>query len=57
MLGISRYELRSGRITTSGTITQYALPANSRPYTISSGPDNHLWFGENGTFKIGKITP
>jgi YD repeat-containing protein len=45
------------RITESGTITEFALPAGSKPYDISSGVDGNMWFTENGTNKVGKITP
>ena len=45
-----------GKITTAGTITQYALPEKSGPKGITAGPDGNLWFTDNGTSKIGKIT-
>jgi tripartite motif-containing protein 71 len=35
---------------------EYSLPAESRPYGITAGPDNNLWFADGGTNKIGKIT-
>ncbi|MBZ5605034.1 MAG: IPT/TIG domain-containing protein [Acidobacteriia bacterium] len=40
-----------GRITTSGTITEYALPANDSPFAIAAGPDGALWF----TDSLGQI--
>jgi RHS repeat-associated protein len=49
-------ESKIGKITTSGTITEYALPATSRPIGITSGPDKNLWFTDEETSKIGKIT-
>jgi virginiamycin B lyase len=38
-----------GKITTSGTITEYALPSGSHAYRIAAGPDDNLWFTELGT--------
>jgi virginiamycin B lyase len=45
-----------GRITTSGAITEFALPNGSAPYGISAGPDGALWFTELQGNKIGRIT-
>ena len=45
------------RVTTSGAVTEYLLPAASAPEGISVGPDGNLWFTDNGTNKVGKITP
>jgi virginiamycin B lyase len=46
-----------GRITSIGTITEYAVPsANSAPSGIASGHDGALWFTESGLGKIGRIT-
>ena len=40
-----------------GTVAaEYALPKESRPITITQGPDGNLWFANEGTSKIGKIT-
>jgi len=47
-----------GRITTSGTVTEYPLPhANSVPYGIASGPNQSLWFTEQTGNRIGVIGP
>jgi streptogramin lyase len=47
-----------GRITPSGTITQFQIPtAESHPYGITAGPDGNLWFVEEHGDKIGRITP
>jgi streptogramin lyase len=47
-----------GRITPSGSLTQFALPdPNSAATTITAGPDGNLWFTEDATSKIGRITP
>lgn len=45
-----------GKMTTSGTVTEYALPEKSEPLGIVAGPDGNLWFTDSGTGKIGKIT-
>jgi streptogramin lyase len=37
-------------------ISEYALPASSRPTNITTGPDGNLWFTENGSSKVAKIT-
>jgi sugar lactone lactonase YvrE len=45
-----------GRITTSGTITEYAIPTSgSSPNGITVGPDGNLWFTEGSSHKIGVI--
>lgn len=46
-----------GRITTSGLISEYAIPTpDSEPYFITVGSDGNLWFGESNAHKIGRIT-
>lgn len=45
-----------GRITTSGVITEYAVPsANAGPAGIAAGPDGAIWFTEACTSAIGRI--
>jgi hypothetical protein len=45
-----------GRITPSGTITEYRVPtSNSNPGEITAGPEGDLWFTQSGN-KIGRIT-
>jgi streptogramin lyase len=50
-----------GRITPSGTISEFPLPPSNQPgsimlvFGITTGPDGNLWFTESG--KIGRITP
>jgi streptogramin lyase len=50
-----------GKITTSGVMTQYFLPAESHPWGITGGPDGNVWFANTGFGEvrgsIGKITP
>ena len=49
---------RIGRITPSGTITEFPIPtANSEPVAIVTGSDGNLWFAEQDSEKIGRITP
>jgi virginiamycin B lyase len=46
-----------GRVTTSGTFTEYTIPtASSGPYGITTGPDGALWFTEDNAGKIGRVT-
>jgi streptogramin lyase len=47
-----------GKITPSGTITEYATPTDaSVPTLIASGPDGNMWFTESHVNQIGVITP
>jgi hypothetical protein len=49
-----------GRITPSGALTEFPLPAvNSLPSNLTVGPDGNLWFTEVATSgpAIGRITP
>jgi virginiamycin B lyase len=51
-----------GRISTSGTITEFLLPStNTFPSSITARPDGNLWFTvigtNNGPSEIGVITP
>jgi len=43
-----------GRITTSGTVTEF--PAAGNPQFIVAGSDGNLWFPEQTTQKIGRMT-
>jgi hypothetical protein len=43
-----------GRITTSGTITDFRVPATAQD--IAAGPDGALWFTEVLAGRIGRIT-
>jgi uncharacterized repeat protein (TIGR01451 family) len=46
-----------GRITTSGVVTEYPLSnVSAAPQGIIAGPDGALWFTEQYTGKIGRIT-
>lgn len=50
-----------GRVTTTGTFTQFTLASGNEPNRITAGPDGNLWFGglTDVTFKgfVGRITP
>ncbi len=57
---ISGVTNKIGRITPSGTITEYStgLNAAAKPAEIALGPDGNLWFTDEGVTKaIGRITP
>ena len=45
-----------GRITTTGTVTNYTGPGISNPHAIAAGPDGALWFTNQGNNSIGRIT-
>ena len=47
---------RIGRITTTGTITEFPLPAGSAAAGIATGSDGALWFTQPGYSKIGRMT-
>ena len=49
------FEHRIGAVTMTGTITQYALPADMMPMGISAGADGNVWFGTGNA--VGRITP
>ena len=41
----------------AGQVSTYPIPTpGSYPFFIAAGPDGNLWFTENGTNQIGKIT-
>lgn len=45
-----------GRISMSGTITEYALPNQASALHITPGPDGAMWFAEVSGNRIGRIT-
>jgi streptogramin lyase len=47
---------RIGRVTTSGSFTEYLIPFNDAPNAITAGPDGALWFTEPSVNKVGRIT-
>jgi hypothetical protein len=46
-----------GRITPTGQLTEFPLPANSRPSGITVDGEGNLWFSEPEANRIGRITP
>jgi RHS repeat-associated protein len=57
------YEPSTGAVTettkptASSKITEYpALPASSKPFGITPGPDGNVWFTDSGTGKLAKIS-
>ena len=45
-----------GRLSTSGALTTFSDPSISFPEGITTGPDGALWFTDNGSNSIGRIT-
>lgn len=57
---ISGHNVWVGKITISGShesITEFALPEPDLPASIVGGPDGNMWFFDDNTHAIGKITP
>jgi streptogramin lyase len=46
---------RIGRITTSGTVTEFPAALTNQPFGITTGPDGNVWFTEGNL--IGRMTP
>jgi len=44
-----------GRITSSGSITEYVLPPGVSPEGIVIGPDGAPWFSEFKASRIGRL--
>ena len=49
------YIKKIGRITTTGSITEYSLPPVDYLVSITKGPDGALWFAAGS--KIGRFAP
>ncbi len=51
-------QVKIGRITTFGTVTEFAMPTGtgSNSESIAAGADGNLWFTEFGGNKIGRIS-
>ncbi|MDQ6806640.1 MAG: hypothetical protein M3065_17120, partial [Actinomycetota bacterium] len=47
---------RIGKITPTGAVTEYVLPAGTQPDNITAGPDGNLWFTDSQHNEIGRIT-
>jgi len=48
---------RVARVTPSGAITEYALPAGSAPANIAAGTDGGLWLTESARNRIARLSP
>ncbi len=46
-----------GRITPTGTVTEFTAGISGQAEGITLGPDGNLWFTEPAQEKIGRITP
>ena len=50
-------ETAIGRITPTGTVTEFSLVPNDDPAsTITTGPDGNLWFTQFNDDRVGRIT-
>src|SRR5262249_41694431 len=45
-----------GMITTTGSITEFAIPSGGLPRAITNGPDGNVWF-TTANKEIGKLVP
>jgi hypothetical protein len=50
------YSNQVGRITTGGTVTEYAVASEGQPFGITAGPDGALWFAEWSGNRIARMT-
>lgn len=48
---------RIARITPTGVVTEFPLPAGRGPLNLAVGPDSNIWFTENTGDRIGRINP
>lgn len=53
---VEAFATQVGRMTLDGTLSEYALPADSRPLRLTVGPDGAIWFTMFGTNQIGRIS-
>jgi streptogramin lyase len=59
-LYFGEYSPAVGRITTTGAITEFPVPAKLGSFPILSlttGPDGNIWFANNEHSQIGKLIP
>ena len=61
---VTTYSPETGDVTETGSptsgqpsIMEYALPAGSKPFGMTTGPDKNLWFTDEASGQVGKITP
>ena len=46
-----------GRLSPSGSLTEFPLATNNSVAGIAAGPDGNLWFIQPGNGEVGRITP
>ncbi len=47
-----------GRINpATGEMTEYPLPANAMPHSVTIGPDGNVWYTGNKNGSVGKLNP
>jgi virginiamycin B lyase len=47
-----------GRIDpATGQVTEYTLPANAKPHTVTPDPQGNIWYTGNSNATIGKLDP
>ena len=51
------FDSRIGRITPSGTVTEFSLASGAQPRDIIAGADGNLWVTEYGAGQLAQITP
>jgi len=61
-LWYTEFRDRIGRVTTSGVVTEFALPpcgttCSSHPAGITAGPDGALWYTDAGDSNVRRMTP
>jgi virginiamycin B lyase len=45
------------RVSRTGRMKEFPLPAGARPYGLVSAPDGNVWFADRGRNRIGLVTP
>jgi virginiamycin B lyase len=55
-LWFTETEARIGRITTSGTVSEYRLPDGHQPWSLTLGPDQAVWFTDVSGNRICRLT-
>src|SRR5439155_26521745 len=46
-----------GRVTPSGTVTQFPLPNAACPERITAGPDGNVWLADDCSSLVSSVTP
>lgn len=50
-------DIKIGRITTEGEITEFPIPDGGAPVSITPGGDGNLWFASASANTLGRMTP